>query len=116
MWLRFLQLLLVLCFVVPTSYAGDAISHHLEIRNGHLQRDSDTVRVSHGDRVKLFWTADRPLELHLHGYDIVAQPSPGSTVVMDINAFATGRFPVTIHAQGAGDHHRAILYLEVIPE
>lgn len=70
--------------------------------------------MKRGERVELRWGSDRPIALHLHGYDLEAKAAPQAPAVMAFEAKIAGRFPVTEHTPGAG-HHRAILYLEVHP-
>ena len=48
------------------------------------------IRVRQGDTVKLRWTTDRPIMLHLHGYDIETKVEPGATAEMAFEARATG--------------------------
>jgi hypothetical protein len=45
---------------------------------------------------ELRWSADEPLVLHLHGYDIETRV-------------------VAIHAEGSNHRHRALLYVEIYP-
>jgi hypothetical protein len=74
----------------------------------------ETLRVKRGERVELRWKSDRPIELHLHGYDLEAKAAPQAPATMAFDAKIAGRFPVTEHTHGPG-HHRAIVYLEVHP-
>jgi FtsP/CotA-like multicopper oxidase with cupredoxin domain len=74
----------------------------------------ETLRVKRGERVELRFASDRPIMLHLHGYDIERKAAPQMPAVMAFEARIAGRFPVSEHAHGAG-HHRAIVYLEVHP-
>lgn len=80
------------------------------------------VRVTQGERVELRWTADEPLVLHLHGYDIETRVAPDKPAVTAFTARLTGRFPVAIHAEstqgrgGSGHHHSTLLYVEVHPK
>lgn len=74
----------------------------------------DTLRVKRGDRVELRWSSDRPIVLHLHGYDLELKVTPQAPAAMSFAAGLTGRFPVSEHRHGTG-HHRALLYLEVHP-
>ena len=85
----------------------------LQLRNGALTEERKSIRVSDGDQVEIRWSSDRPVELHLHGYDIKLKVVPDALAAMSFEAFATGRFPISIH--GAGDHHKPVLYLEVYP-
>lgn len=60
------------------------------------------VTVGEGDRVTLKFTADRPRELHLHGYDREVEIEPGETATLSLEATLTGRFEVEAHETGAG--------------
>lgn len=85
----------------------------LALRDGQLPEDRRVVRVRQGDDVTLRWTTDRPLTLHLHGYDLEAKLAPGAPRPMRFVARATGRFPIEIH--GARGEERTVGYLEVHP-
>jgi hypothetical protein len=75
---------------------------------------AQTLRVTKGEKVVLRWKSDRPIALHLHGYDMEASVPAQGTTSMSFLASIAGRFPVSEHAHGSG-HHRAVLYLEVLP-
>ncbi len=76
----------------------------------------EAIRITKGDVVELRWTSDEPVEVHLHGYDLKLEVRPGAPAAMVIEAYATGRFPITSHGWGAGGHgHDALTYLEVHP-
>lgn len=77
----------------------------------------NVVRVTEGQIVELRWSSDEAVELHLHGYDVVAKVKPGAPGVMGFTAHATGRYPVTIHghSHGGGHSEKTLLYLEVHP-
>ena len=87
------------------------------------RRVSDTmrlIRVNEGDVVKLRLTSDQPIVLHLHGYDIEKRVAAGAITELAFTAYATGRFPIHVHAQGAGagghEHEDAPLAtIEVYP-
>jgi hypothetical protein len=87
---------------------------NLSLRNGRLESKNNTLRVRRGERVELRFSTDRPIQLHLHGYDIEAGASPESPATFSFTADIPGRFPVSEHAHGKA-HHRAVLYLEVHP-
>lgn len=87
----------------------------LSLRNGRLESKNNTIRVRRGERVRLRFSTDRPIRLHLHGYDIEAGASTESPATLSFSADMAGRFPVSEHAQGKAHHHRAVLYLEVHP-
>jgi hypothetical protein len=67
------------------------------------------LRATEGERIELRWSADEPLVLHLHGYDIETHVAPGKPAVTAFTARLTGRFPVEIHG------HRALLHVEIHP-
>jgi hypothetical protein len=90
----------------------------LRIQGGEVAGDLQTLRVTQGDRVRLRWTADAPTVLHLHGYDIEQEVSPGQVTEMRLEAYATGRFPIEVHGHGDGadeSHEAPLLVLEVYP-
>lgn len=55
------------------------------------------VTVYEGDQVKLQITSDRPIELHLHGYDLTEEVEPGETANLSFEATDTGRFTIENH-------------------
>lgn len=89
-------------------------SFELALAGGRVAAERSTLRVKQGDKVELRWTSDRPIALHLHGYDLETKVAPQAPASMTFTASIAGRFPVTEHARGA-HHHRAVLYLEVHP-
>jgi hypothetical protein len=93
--------------------AGQARQFDLALSAGRLA-SGDVVRVKRGEQVALRWSSDRPVKLHLHGYDIERTVAPQAPAVMSFTAHLAGRFPVSEHGRG-GRHGRAILYLEVHP-
>ena len=102
---------------VTMAAAADAAQHRiltLSVVNGAVAGAADTVKVQQGDDLELRWSSDKPIELHLHGYDIEVKVSPQVPAVMSFRASIPGRFPVELHGQGPG-HRRPVLYLEVHP-
>lgn len=85
----------------------------LSLAGGAVADGRRVVRVTEDDAVRLDWSSDEPVELHLHGYDIKAVAAPGKPASMRFEAHATDRFPVEAH--GAGGHGKTVLYLEVHP-
>lgn len=86
----------------------------LRIEKGRVVGDRNVVRITEGQRVELRWRSDAPVELHLHGYDLTVAVSPEAPAFMRFEANATGRFPVTRHAED-GHGHATLIYLEVYP-
>jgi len=89
----------------------------VRIERRRVAQAQRVLRATQGERVELRWTADEPLVLHLHGYDIETRVSPGEPAVTAFAAKLTGRFPVAIHGDGASSrHHTTLLYVEVHPK
>lgn len=97
---------------------SDPKRFELIIQDRHLAGGNDMVRVEEGDTVELVWTGDEAGRLHLHGYDIEFNITPGEPTVVRFEAYATGRFPVTSHGFGDehGHGHQTLLYVEVHPD
>lgn len=108
--------LLAVALVMPAlpqaTKAGELKHFELAIRQGELSSGASTFRVTQGDAVELEWSTDEAMELHLHGYDIEAEVTPGSPVTMRFDATITGRFAVEKHRSS---RHGGIAYLEVHP-
>jgi len=74
------------------------------------------IRISEGEGVELHWTSDESVSLHIHGYNIVIQVRAGMPSVTIVDAYATGRYPITSHGWGDGGHgHDTLTYLNVYP-
>jgi hypothetical protein len=88
----------------------------IRIAQRHVPRAQRVLRVTEGQRVELRWTADEPLVLHLHGYDIETRVAPDKPAVTAFEARLTGRFPVAIHGESGSQHrHGALLHVEIHP-
>jgi len=115
----FLTLLLVLApDLAVTGVKADELTFDLRIERGQLPANIRLIRVKQGDVVKLRWSSDRSIALHLHGYDIERKIEPGVVAEMTFTARATGRFPVEQHQtrSGGGDTHGVpIAQVEVLP-
>ena len=93
---------------------------NIRIENGRAPENMRFVRVKEGDVVKLRWSTDRAVILHLHGYDIERRVEPGQIVEMIFEARVTGRFPVHVHSAGPTSgrpprEESALVYVEVYP-
>jgi hypothetical protein len=78
------------------------LTYDMKIERGRVPDTMRLIRVNEGDVVKLQWISDQPLILHLHGYDIEKHVVPGAITEMTFTAYATGRFPIHVHARGPG--------------
>jgi hypothetical protein len=92
------------CVDVAVAQAPEVV-FDLKIEKGKVAQDMRLIRVKQGDAVRLRWTADRPIVLHLHGYDIEKKVEPGVVAEMAFEARATGRFPVEEHKPSVKGGH-----------
>ncbi len=95
-------------------------SFELRIEKGKLAPGAKTLRAVEGEQVTLRWVSDEPTTVHLHGYDVELALVPETPRTMSFQAYATGRFPITLHggarAGRPGAHkERTLLFLEVHP-
>jgi hypothetical protein len=109
-----------LIFLFTAAGAGAAeLTFVLPIEKGRLPGNMRLIRVKQGDTVKLQWSTDQRIVLHLHGYDIAKEVVPGAVTEMIFVARATGRFPVAPHLEkessGGHVHGDAIVTIEVYP-
>ncbi len=108
--------LLALVGLVPSgahAQSSEEKAFDLTIQGGEVVGGTKSVRVTEGDKVTLNIISDATIEVHLHGYDIEAEVAPGAPARMSFDAFAAGRFPISVH--GADQHESTLLYLEVYP-
>lgn len=55
------------------------------------------VTVYEGDQVNLQITSDRPVEFHVHGYDLTEEVEPAEPAEVSFEAINTGRFAIEDH-------------------
>jgi hypothetical protein len=114
-------LVLALCLSSAISTAAGAaeVTYVLAIANGRVPDNMRRIRVKQNDTVKLEWSTDKPISVHLHGYDIEQDIKPGAVSDMTFVARATGRFTVEPHigkTQSGGHAHGDVLVtIEVYP-
>ena len=105
--------------LIRGAVAQEASQRVIEVRieNRKVDAPQEAIRITEGDVIELVWTSDEATELHLHGYDMEVHVRPGEPAAMVIQAYATGRFPITSHGWGERGHgHDALTYLEVYPD
>jgi hypothetical protein len=120
---RIIRPILALVLGAMSAFGVDATSaeeltFELSVERGRVPQAMRLVRVKQGDAVRLRWRSDRPLLLHLHGYDIETKIEPGAVAELAFTARATGRFPIHVHTpkQGGGHTHEApLVQVEVLP-
>jgi heme/copper-type cytochrome/quinol oxidase subunit 2 len=86
----------------------------LAIHNGESPATPPVLSVRQNAQVVVRLTSDRPLHVHLHGYDIESDVPPNVVTSLRFTATATGRFPIEIHSNQP-HKQRPLAYLEVRP-
>jgi hypothetical protein len=103
--------------LLSVAAAQTSAAHRLSVVIENGKANSGTVRVVQGEQVEITVSCDQPAELHMHGYDLSAQPEPGTPATFAFVAKIAGRFPVEAHRMGpAGKEKRrpgALFYVEV---
>ena len=68
---------------------------NVSIKGGEMSPDE--ISVNEGDTVTLRVSSDRPMEFHLHGYDVEQEVGPGKKAELHFEADITGRFEIEDH-------------------
>ena len=119
-----MRAIFVLCLLAVAILVASAGAHFgnaaeialdLAIRDWQVPEGMRTIKVQEGDAVTLRLSADRPMTLHLHGYDIEQRIGPDMVAEMAFMAIATGRFPLEIHSREQAESRGPIAYVEVYP-
>ena len=72
----------------------------LRIRDGAPVGGVKRIGVDSGDTARIAVTSDAPGEIHLHGYDRVAQVGPGRVTRLRFRADLEGIFELELHGPG----------------
>ena len=112
------RILFVLALAGTTGVANaDDVTFDLKVEGGRVPQSMRLIRVKQGDSVKLRFTSDRRIILHLHGYDIEKEIKPGAVGAIAFNAHATGRFSIETHITSSTGHAHEppLVRIEVYP-
>lgn len=71
----------------------------IEVTNGEVS-GPETITVAEGDTVSLEVTADVADEVHVHGYDLMFETSPGEKVPVQFQATIAGVFEIELEDAG----------------
>ncbi len=85
------------CGSENTPSSSEVRHINIQIEEGEASGVGAKVSINKGDDVKISFTSDEHLTVHLHGYDIKEDVPKGGEAVMEFNANATGRFVITSH-------------------
>jgi Cupredoxin-like domain len=65
------------------------------IKGGEMSPNE--ISVDQGDTVTLRVSSDKPIKLHVHGYDVEQEVEPGRKSNIEFEADLTGRFEIEDH-------------------
>ena len=80
------------------SEAGQRIE--VQVTGGRAGGDTGRMPVAAGEHVTLVITSDTADEVHVHGYDLEAELSPGEPTEIAFDATIPGVFEVELHEAG----------------
>jgi hypothetical protein len=80
-----------------TPSAGTQQRIEVTFANGKASGDTGRVQVAEGTSVTLVVTSDVADEVHVHGYDIEKELTPGTPVTLQFDATIAGVFEVELH-------------------
>jgi len=112
----FIRTLLIAAFLGTLSRpaVGESRVVELAIHAGEASPKASVLSVSQNDEVVVRITSDRPLRIHLHGYDIESDILPNIVTSLRFTATATGRFPIEVHYK-QDRKRQPLAYIEVRP-
>src|SRR5712692_7362212 len=95
--LRAFVLALSLSSTMNVAAGAAEVTYVLNIANNRVPDNMRLIRVKQNDIVKLEWSTDKPMSVHLHAYDTEKEVKPGTVTEMTFMARAAGRFTVEPH-------------------
>jgi heme/copper-type cytochrome/quinol oxidase subunit 2 len=82
----------------PRSASGQRIE--VRVAGGQVSGDTGRVPVPAGTEVTLSITSDVADQVHVHGYDLEAELTPGTPAELTFDATIPGVFEVELHEAG----------------
>lgn len=111
-----LRIIFVIAWLLTLAKVVDAesLALTLSIRSDEGRSTPRVLRAQQGDRVVIEWSADKPMVVHIHPYEIEQALVPGTPSRSEFTARISGRFPIEAHS-AASSKGRVVAYLEVLP-
>jgi Multicopper oxidase len=92
----------VAAFVIAQSGGDDngdkPQAFQINVKGGVVDGDTQTFTVKKNDRVQIVVSSDAPDQIHLHGYDIEKEATPGKPARFDFKANVEGAYIIESHA------------------
>lgn len=77
-------------------------------------RPDKIIPFKQGEKVTISISADEPMELFLHGYEVEVKVKPGTPSALEFTADVTGRFALMIHSLGEDGSSRVEILLGLV--
>jgi Multicopper oxidase len=87
----------------------------INVKGGVVDGDTQTFTVKKNDRVRIVVSSDAPDQIHLHGYDIEKEATPGNPARFDFKANVEGAYIIESHAAEDAGKEPLIARLHVEP-
>jgi FtsP/CotA-like multicopper oxidase with cupredoxin domain len=87
----------------------------ISVKGGVLVGDAQTIDVKKNDVVRIVVSSDAPDQIHLHGYDIEKEATPGKPARFDFKADVEGAFIIESHAAEDAGNEPLLARLHVEP-
>jgi hypothetical protein len=87
----------------------------INVKGGVVDGDTQTFTVKKNDRVRIVVSSDAPDQIHLHGYDIEKEATPGKPARFDFKANVEGAFIIESHAAEDAGNEPLLARLHVEP-
>jgi hypothetical protein len=87
----------------------------INVKAGVVDGDTQTFTVKKNDRVRIVVSSDAPDQIHLHGYDIEKDATPGKPARFDFTADVEGAFTIESHAAEDAGNDPLLARLHVEP-
>ena len=87
----------------------------INVKGGVVDGDTQTFTVKKNDRVQIVVSSDVPDQIHLHGYDIEKEATPGKPARFDFKANVEGAFIIESHAAEDAGNEPLLARLHVEP-
>jgi Multicopper oxidase len=87
----------------------------INVKGGVVDGDTQTFTVKKNDHVRIVVSSDAPDQIHLHGYDIEKEATPGNPARFEFKANVEGAFIMESHAAEDAGKEPLIARLHVEP-
>jgi FtsP/CotA-like multicopper oxidase with cupredoxin domain len=87
----------------------------INVKGGVVDGDTQTFTVKKNDTVRIDVTSDAPDQIHLHGYDIEKEATPGNPARFKFKANVEGAFIIESHAAEDAGNEPLVARLHVEP-